>query len=141
MSWDPTWEQVFRSRQWGKYPPEELIRFMAAYFYNVGERSETIILDAGCGTGACLWYVAEEGFDACGIDGSRTAVQLAKMRLRKERLEASVTVGDLVTLPFREGYFDGVIDVAAIQHNMQKSRDRIMREVFRVLKPQGSSFP
>lgn len=113
---------------------------MATYFYNVNQRSETKILDAGCGTGACLWYLAEEGFDACGIDGSRTAVQLAKMRLRYEKLEASVAVGDLVALPFQDGCFDGFIDVAGIQHNLQKSVERIMKEISRVLKPQGKFF-
>jgi hypothetical protein len=61
-SWDPTWEQVFRVRDWARYPQEELIRFVAVNFYSAAERKKIKILDAGCGTGAGVWFIAREGF-------------------------------------------------------------------------------
>lgn len=140
MSWDPTWEQVFRSRTWGKYPPEELIRFVAANYYNANERSRVRILDLGCGTGACLWYLAKEGFDAYGVDGSSAAARRAQTRMKEEKLSASVAVSDLVALPCPTGYFDGAIDVASIQHNTWGNVALIMKEVCRVLKPHGKFF-
>ena len=34
MSWDPVWENVFQNQSWGKYPSENLVRFVARNFYN-----------------------------------------------------------------------------------------------------------
>jgi hypothetical protein len=28
MTWDPVWETVYRSRAWGQYPGEDVIRFV-----------------------------------------------------------------------------------------------------------------
>ena len=60
MSWDATWEEVFRQQEWGKYPGEDLIRFVARNFYNVEKRSDIKILEVGCGPGANLWFIARE---------------------------------------------------------------------------------
>jgi len=46
MTWDPVWERIFRSReQWGRYPPEELVRFMARHYYQVADRREVRVLE------------------------------------------------------------------------------------------------
>jgi len=113
---------------------------MAINFYGAKTRSKVRILDLGCGTGACLWYLASEGFRTYGVDGSETAVKIAKTRMKQNRLNYSVRVADLVALPYREESFDGVIDVAAIQHNKSESIITIMKEIHRVLKPRGKLF-
>ena len=35
MAWNNVWEQVFSSQEWGKYPGEDVIRFVARNFYNL----------------------------------------------------------------------------------------------------------
>jgi len=139
-AWDSTWEKVFQEREWGKYPPEELIRFVAWSFYNTPYRSRVRILDAGCGTGACTWYLAREGFSAYGIDGSKTGISIAKKRFADEGLQAEFQVGDLVQLPYPDDYFDGVVDVAALQHNTLPSIKAILVEFNRVLRAGGKLF-
>lgn len=139
-SWDPVWEDIFSSRPWGKYPPEELVRFIARNFYKVPDRSEVRILDLGCGPGACSWYVAREGFSVFGIDGSLTAIRQAQERLSGEGLKGDFRVGDLVELPWPDRYFDGVIDVEALSSNTLVASQRIVTEVYRVLKPGGRFF-
>ncbi|EAI4546039.1 SAM-dependent methyltransferase, partial [Campylobacter jejuni] len=32
------WENIFSQKEWGKYPSENLIRFIAKNFYNVKDR-------------------------------------------------------------------------------------------------------
>lgn len=49
MVWDPVWEDIFLKHSWGKYPAEDLIRFIARNFYSVPSRSEINILEVGCG--------------------------------------------------------------------------------------------
>jgi len=139
-SWDKRWEKVFQSQQWGKYPPEELVRFIARNFYKAVKRKDIKILDLGCGTGAGIWYLAREGFSAFGIDGSKTAISIARKRFQKEDLEAHFKVGDLIKPNYPDDFFDGVIDIAAIQHNKIRSQRMILNEVFRVLKPNGKVF-
>jgi len=100
MAWDPVWENVFRSQSWGKYPAEDFIRFIASNFYNVSDRKNVRILEVGCGPGANLWFMAREGFSVYGIDGSKHAIHLAKLRLDSEcpGWVGQLVVGDMVQL-------------------------------------------
>jgi cyclopropane fatty-acyl-phospholipid synthase-like methyltransferase len=41
-------------------------------------RKEIKILELGFGTGANLWFAAREGFSVFGVEGSKTAVSIAK---------------------------------------------------------------
>ena len=139
-SWDSTWEDIFRTKEWGKYPSEDLVRFMARNYYRVRERSNCRILDLGCGTGANTWFMAREGFDVYAIDGSETAIAIAKKRFEEENLEADFRVGDFIDLDYADGFFDCVVDVASLQHNKMEDIGTVLEEVRRVLKPGGKVF-
>ena len=139
-SWDPIWEKVFSTGEWGKYPPEELIRFIARTFYQAPDRSQVTILDAGCGTGAGTWYLAREGFSVTSLDGAPSALRTGKQRLEGEGLPARPVQGDLIALPFRSGTFDAVTDIAAISQNRLAAIRSILSEIHRILKPGGRFF-
>jgi SAM-dependent methyltransferase len=141
MIWDPIWEWVFRSRDWGKYPPEELIRFVARNYYAAPDRAQVEILEVGCGTGANIWYLSREGFSAYGIDGSSMAIEKARQRLKEESLAASLKVGDATALKkYFPLEFDAVIDIACLQHNGSKDVEAILSQIYQVLKPGGRFF-
>jgi len=139
-SWDPIWEKIFSNRPWGKYPPEELVRFVANNFYNVPNRTAVKILDLGCGPGACSWYLAREGFSVFGIDGSPTAIHKAKKRLEAEGLNGDFRVGDFIELPYPNSHFDCVIDIESLYANTFTKSNYVMAEICRVLKPGGVLF-
>ena len=140
--WDSVWERIFSDREWGCYPEIPVVRFIANNFYNLTHknRSKIKILDLGCGIGAHTWYLAREGFRVYGIDGSKTAIKFAKKRLAQEGLRAELMVGDIVCLPYGDNFFDAVIDSAAIQHNHLQGIKKIIKEAYRVLKPNGKLF-
>jgi len=138
--WDQVWDEIFNVNEWGKYPPEELIRFIARNFYKCNNRKNVKILEVGSGTGANLWYFAKEGFNAFGIDGSNVGVSRAKERLKNESLEADIRVGDIVNLPFEDDMFDCVVDNECIYANNLEDSKKIIDEVYRVLKPSGKFF-
>ncbi len=142
MIWDQTWEAVFRSRDWGRYPPEELIRFVARNYYSSPDRAAVSILEVGCGIGANVWYLSREGFDTHGIDGSETAVAKARSRMQNEGLSVSLLVGDIVELDrfYPAARFDAVIDIACVQHNCRAAIGDILEQVRRILKPRGRIF-
>jgi SAM-dependent methyltransferase len=141
MSWDPVWEYVFSNQEWGKYPPEDLIRFIARTFY-VNNRKEIKILEVGCGLGANLWFLAREGFETFGIDGSQTAITRAKNRLNNEcpNWRGELTVGDFSILPYPNDYFDAVVDIEAVCCNSYATSKEIYSEMARVARGGGGSF-
>ena len=139
-SWDSVWDKIFSSRDWGQYPEITVIRFVAKNFYHVQNRKLTKILDLGCGVGAHSWYLAKEGFQVYGIDGSSEAIKLAKIKLKKEKLKAKLVIGDIINLPYQDNFFDAVIDSATIQHNSLVNIKIILKEIYRVLKPKGKIF-
>jgi SAM-dependent methyltransferase len=142
-TWDPVWEDLFRTRSWGKYPPEHLIRFMASSFSAMYDRSKVRLLEIGCGPGANVWFMAREGFSVSGIDGSPTAIERAKERLASEGLTADLRVGDFTHLPWPDATFDGVVENVSLYCNPMAAIERALNEVHRILRPSApflSSF-
>lgn len=137
---DTIWEKLFSTQEWGRYPPECVVRFVARNFYPVPDRGKLRLLDAGCGPGACTWFMAREGLQISGIDGSTSAIKSAQERLRSEKLKADLRVGDYTTLPWPDEYFDGVIDNVSFYANLLADWQRAVDEVYRVLKPGGLFF-
>jgi SAM-dependent methyltransferase len=139
------WDRVFASRSWGRYPPEELVRFIARTFPEYSQRSRLHVLEVGCGPGPNLWLLAREGFQIAGIDGSAHAIDQARARLRDEGLEraaetADLKVGNFATLPWPDNSFDVVIDIEAIYANPVPIIHATIAETKRVLKPGGWFF-
>ncbi len=133
------WDDIFASRPWGKYPPEELVRFIART-YAKRDKKGLRALEVGCGPGANLWYLAREGFAVAGIDGSRHAIAIATERLQRERVidkdrPPDLRVGNFATLPWGGDYFDAAIDVGGITSNTTQVIRSTISEILRVLKP------
>lgn len=137
---DKIWKDLFRNQEWGRYPPESVVRFVARSFYSASERSNIRLLDAGCGPGACSWFMAREGFKVSGIDGSPSAIKYAGERLKAEGLDVDFRVGDYTSLPWPDGFFDGAIDNVSFYANLVADWQRAVDEIHRVLKPGGLFF-
>jgi len=138
-TWDPVWESIFRGKEWGKYPPEHVVRFVARSFAGAADRRKVRLLEIGCGPGANVWFMAREGFSVSGIDGSPTAIDRAKQRLESEGLAADLRVGDFGQLPWPDSFFDGVIENVSLYSNPRAAIERALAEVYRVLRP-GAHF-
>lgn len=139
------WENIFSSRPWGSYPPEELIRFIARTFGQALNRSEIHVLEIGCGPGPNIWYLVREGFTVAGIDGSPTAIRQAEERLVAEGLPHSqprvdLKVGNFAGLPWDDACFDAVVDVEALYANSMDTIKTSIAEIKRTLKPEGVFF-
>jgi len=142
MAWDKTWEALFSAKLWGKYPGEDVIRFIARNFYSVPDRSAIKLLEVGSGTGANLWFMAREGFSTFGVEGSQAAVDLCQNRLDEEvpAWQGSLQQGDIIALNFPDDYFDAVLDIEACYANGFDDAKKIYQEMARVLKPGGKFY-
>jgi 2-polyprenyl-3-methyl-5-hydroxy-6-metoxy-1,4-benzoquinol methylase len=140
MGFDRTWEEIFRSRTWGRYPSEDAVRLVARQFFRVSDRSRISCLDLGCGGGAHTWFLAREGFAVTAVDGSEAAVQQTRALLDQERCVANVRACSFLDLPFADATFDCVLDWGAVQHNPWVDIVAIHSKILRLLKPGGWLF-
>ena len=125
-----------------KYPNEQLIQFLAANFFAIpkNERKDFAILELGCGSGANLWMIAKEGFDAYGLDNSAHGIELCKQLLDVYDVTAHLAVGDFRKLEYFDNYFDAIIDVVSLQHSNLEGHEESYKEIMRCLKPGGKFF-
>ncbi len=116
-----------------KYPNEPMLRFLSTL--PKGGK----VLEIGCGSGANLWAIAREGFEAYGQDIAPTGLKFCKQMLASYGQKARLSVGDFHDLrAYPDSFFDAVVDVVSMQHTSRKSR--VVSEVCRVLKPGGAFF-
>lgn len=143
MKWDPTWEAIFASQAWGKYPAEPLIRFVARNYYQT-ERRHVRFLELGCGPGANIWFLAREGFGFVGVDGSPTAIRQATERLDAEcpdwRERGQLYVADVTELDLPQAAFDAVIDNECVSCMPYRVAVDVYRASAAWLKPGGRLF-
>jgi ubiquinone/menaquinone biosynthesis C-methylase UbiE len=138
------WDDKFQSQEWGKYPPEELVRFIGRNYKNL-KRNDISILEIGCGPGANLWFLHREGYKVSGIDGSKTAIEKAETRLNEENIGLNkypqdLKVGNFSNLPWRTNEFDLVVDIFSLYANTRETIKKTLDEIERVLKPEGKLF-
>ena len=125
-----------------RYPNEEFLRFMGGNFFGIerAQRSRTKILEVGCGSGANLWMVAREGYDAYGLDLSVEALKLCKTMLESWGVSAGLVAGSMVSLPYRKSIFSAVVDVFSAYCLNEMEFSRYLDEVERVTMPGGRFF-
>ena len=98
-------------------------------------------VDLGCGTGANVVYMAQQGFDSWGIDFSEVAVEKARRRAREAGVEVGLAVGDLTasTISGVDGPFDVLVDFGTLDDLSPNMRHLMADTVTRLSRP-GSVF-
>lgn len=137
-SFDEEWEKIHASKEWGQYPTEVVIRFIARNYYDK-LRKNIKILDFGCGADAHTWYLAREGFDTYAFDGSISAVKRLNDRLKREDLHADVRVRDALELNYNIK-FNAIIDNVTIYANTLENIEKMYKKCYEMLDFGGKIF-
>jgi len=99
------------------------------------------VLDLGCGTGRLYEILsAQGGFVQGGKNINYTGIDFSEnlIRIAKGKYGDRFIVGDILSLPFSDNYFDSVWAIAVLHHiPMKKLRKRALSEIKRVLRPGG----
>lgn len=82
----------------------------------VTSRSHPRAVDLGCGTGANVVYLAQQGFASTGVDFSRVALSKAQTRADRADVRCQFVNGDLTApeIPGVTGPFDLVLDFGTL---------------------------
>ena len=138
---EPSWESIYsEGKALNRYPFDQVVSFIYRNYPREKSRSETKILEIGCGAGNNLWFAAREGFTVAGVDGSPSAIEYAQKRFAEEGLKGDLRVANFISLPFTDNSFDFVIDRAALTCSGFSSAQKTVAEVRRVLVTGGKFF-
>jgi len=93
------------------------------------------ILDLGCGPGRDLRWFRDLGHEAVGLDGAERFVAMASRYSGCEVLHQ-----DFLALSLPPEHFDGVFANAVLFHVPSQELPRVLRDLWRTLKPAGVLF-
>lgn len=136
-NYNPVWDKIFTQREPSSYPFDNVVSFVFRNFPKNKPRNKINILEVGCGGGNNMLFLAQEGFNAYGIDGSKNALDIAKKRFSLMGLDATFIHGDFTNLPFQEGFFDLVIDRGAICCVDKTAAIKAIEQIHNVLLKNG----
>jgi SAM-dependent methyltransferase len=93
------------------------------------------VLDLGCGDGVHSVTAAFAGAEVWGLDISEQMLDLARARARATQIQLHTVCGDMEDMPVESGSFDVVCCAGSFAY---AKPELLVREVLRVLKPDGS---
>lgn len=93
------------------------------------------LLDIGCGRGGVILHLEGLGFRGFGVDLVPGNLEMARRNAEKRRSSAVFTVGDAMSMPFKDSPFDACICVGVLSYFPEKHK--FFEELSRVLKGGG----
>ena len=98
-------------------------------------------LDLGCGTGRHLIFFANNNFDIYGLDGSPRGIEIAEEWLSEEGIRVETECCKIEqSFPYEDDFFDAIISIQVIHHNLKENILKTVREIERVLRNGGYIF-
>ncbi len=127
------WERIYKEEgDFFKEPSIEAVKAVN-FFKSEGLKK---ILDLGCGTGRHTKLIKEAGMDTYGCDISSEGVKKTKEKAH----DCDVRICDMKSLPYDDGFFDGVFSVNVLEHGVPDEIRLAINEAFRVLRKGGVLF-
>ena len=125
---------------WQKLSPESEIKMWDFYGGRqwitkyVPRNGKTI--EAGCGLGRYVFYLAQMGIDIDGLDFSEEAITFLNQWKLENHLIANFFKGDVTTLPYPDNSLSGYISLGVVEHFIEGPQKPIA-EAFRKIRPGG----
>ncbi len=119
---------------WSKQVGKALVRYVLRRRPLKGR-----VLDYGCGPGFLINELLETASEATiyGVEHSPVSMELVNRQFAQRERFRGVASAATVPTPFQEGYFDTVFFVETIEHVEPAQRLAALRELRRLLKPNG----
>jgi len=109
-----------------KIIPNRTITPLFNKYLNPGDK----ILEGGCGNGAWVQYLNDQGYECVGTDINEVILDVAK----KENL--NVIKDDILNMSFADDTFHAYLSLGVIEH-WEDGPQKAIAEAYRVIKPGG----
>jgi SAM-dependent methyltransferase len=142
-SFDPTWDSIWSQYSGPGVEARAPYDFIVSFVFRhkpAKHHQEIRILEVGCGEANNIWYLASEGFNLSGVDGSPGAILRGSRRLAEEKVHADLQIADFTQLPYAEDSFDLVYDRGSLTCCGLSYAKKAVQEVHRVLVQDGKFF-
>ena len=98
------------------------------------------ILDVGCGTGSQLIEIKKENpeLECIGADISEDMLKIARKKSKKANLKIKFIRKRMSEMEFKKNSFDSVIATLALHEVSREEREKAVKTIFKVLKPNSS---
>ncbi len=123
-----SFEDSYFSRIFGR----EIIAYANRYL-----SSNAYVLDYGCGPGYLIFRLLEGGFVSQGVDYSSEAIEIVNQKFADNALFKKAIKAEGLPLPIAENNFDAVFLVETLEHLLPVDLAATLKEIYRVLKPNG----
>jgi SAM-dependent methyltransferase len=140
MTFDSEWEMSIyaQGKQFNRYPFDWVVSTVNRLFRDPADRASSSVVELGSGAGNNLKFLLDFGFGSVhGIEGSRSALSIAKDYLSDSSARLKLIEADFRTIPAEDGEYALILDRGSITHNDLDSCRAILAESFRVLRPGG----
>ncbi len=128
----PDWDEIFSKRGKIFHDPHPDMEKISELFKEKGVKR---VLDLGCGTGRHLIFLSKKGFVVYGMDASPKALEMANKWLIEENEKAELHLNRIEhKFPYEDKFFDAIISIQVIHHNLIKDIISTVKEIERILK-------
>lgn len=138
--WETAWSRVKKASL--KIP--ELLDYIPDIPKTFDKYQCKKILDIACGSGWLSFYLADNGFEATGVDISESAIKLAKEVVQETgnqyKDKVSFVHADMFNMNFPENSFDGILINAAFEHLDIERGKQFLAMIKKFIKPNGIMF-
>ncbi len=129
------WKNLEDKTTW--LEPCEESYYYAEKWKREGRRS---VLDLGCGLGRHSILFAKYGFKVTAMDCSAEALDFLKKCRCEQNLNFTCKRADMKAMPFSADAFDCIFAMHSAGHADTAAMEKIISEIKRVLKPEGTIF-
>lgn len=135
QAWTEHWsegKQQSISQRFFSFYRKAVFARAVSYFFNRYFPEKGIFVEAGSGTAETSMRI-----DKLGGNRKLVAADIVQPVLKQcHPVMDSRVCGDIFSLPFADNSVDGIWNVGVMEHFTQEQIDRIMKEFYRVLKPE-----
>jgi cyclopropane fatty-acyl-phospholipid synthase-like methyltransferase len=99
-------------------------------------------IDLGCGTGTNVIYLARHGWEAVGVDFVDKAIERARVKARKQKVDTTFFSGDVTRLSGiagLSGRFHLALDIGCFHSLTQEQQERYATQLHQWLQP-GATY-
>ncbi len=131
------WKMVSNDDEYWNSPSPEIYYLCE----NWKSKNFNIFLDIGCGLGRNCIFMAKKGFTVSTFDLSEDSVKATQQKATQQGVKLKdIQVADMLNIPYPNNSFDCILAMNVISHTDKIGFDKILKEIKRVLKPNGEVY-